>query len=221
MRKLLAVAWALIFISMAGAALADSVLTLPVPEEIFVEGPDFKNVAHMVLRVSIPPKKEQPPPRIVKPKQGFDYFNFNPFPKVTRKQLALITRLAKTGLNTGKFTPGDMNLQLKPGFMNTQYEFFRAARLILKNFLGLSDKDVLKRFRLTRQNLQDIEKLVNEYKEDMDKRLVNTTAVKEKLAHVRRVLELNSGVARVIKVHNADNGDTIIHFMVRQAPEEN
>ena len=220
MRKFLTIVWTLILISMAGAVLADSVLTLPVPEEIFVEGPDFNDVAHMVLRVSIPPKQEQPAPTIEKPKQGFDYFDFNPFPKVSKKEKDLIRRLSRTGLNSGMFTPGDMNLMIKAGFMTNQYEFLRAAALILKNFLNLSDKDVLKRLRLSRKNLEDLEKLTNDYKSELEKRMVSTSQIKEKIAHVRRLLELNTGVARVIKVENAENGDTLIHFMVRQAPDE-
>lgn len=222
MRKYLAIAWTLIFISLAGAAIADSVLTLPVPEDIFLEGPDFSDVAHMVLRVSVPSKDEQPPPRIKEPKAGFDYFDFNPFPEVPPQDLAIIRRLTATNLHQGKFLPGRLNLMFKTKGREpvSSYEFLRGVRIIMQNFLGLTDKAVVSQFKLTRKNLEDIERLATEYASEMETRHIEIKKVKEKLAHVRHLLELNQGVARVIKVENDESGATVIHFLVRNAPEE-
>ncbi|MCK5685049.1 hypothetical protein KAJ27_13045 [bacterium] len=208
---------------------AESILTLPVPTEIETYGPAAKDVRPMVLKISMPPRKkrgEDAEPKDedeLKPRQDrFKYFNFNPFPtlNVEKKYLKTLKRLGRLGLGTGQYFGDGIKVFFRSNKKLNIYDFNQILRIVFFNFSRRSVKFLIKNYNWKKEDIQNIEEIATIYKQLLNNYGLDQDGILEKIIEMKKFLNYNQGVVRVIKVENDDKGSTILHFVFKPTDEE-
>lgn len=208
---------------------AESILTLPVPTEIETYGPAAKDVRPMVLKISMPPKKkreEEQQPKDddeLKPRQDrFKYFDFNPFPRlnVEKKYIKTLRHLGNLGLGTGQYFGDGIQVFFRSNKELNVYDFNQVLRIVFTNFSKRTVKFLIKNYEWKKEDIQNLEEIATVYKQLINNYGLDQDQIIEKIAEMKKFLNYNQGVVRVIKVENDDKGSTILHFVFKPTDEE-
>jgi hypothetical protein len=217
----------LINVFMAGAASAGSVLSLPLPDDIPVYTDNEQYNRYMTLEIKMPESFKDPKPvkkKKAKKRSDFSYFSFKPYksvdddPELHRAIRSLLNR----GLGKGEFKSNARKHLYSAGRLTSTYTMGTLVKTILRNFMRLSDEQILREMKFTRTDLEDIKYVMKKFKkelfllgyQDLEK-------VYNRVEDARKLLKFNQGVVRVVKVENDMKGGTVLHFVVRenQVPE--
>lgn len=211
---------------MIGSAIAGSVLSLPLPDDIPVYTDNEQYNRYMTLEIKMPESFKDPKPvkKKIKKKNDFSYFSFSPYKKVDKdpELHRAVRTLLNKGLGNGEFKSNAKKRLYENGRYTSTYTMGTLVRTMLKNFMRLTDEQILRIMKFERTDLEDIKYLIKKFKkelfllgyQDLEK-------VYDKVEHARKLLKFNQGVVRVVKVENDMKGGTVLHFVVKenQAPE--
>jgi len=206
---------------------ADSILTLPMPTGIPLTGAGAEKVRPMKLTISIPPILKQPPrkkklPPPPKPRPQFNYFEFKPFPKIRniREIKKKIKKFYQLGLGKGELNQSLVPLLSRGLSSNNIYEVSQMVTTLFKNFLRISDEEVIKIHRWNKKDLTELKSLYKDFKKHLFRRFVDTDEIEKKFKHIEKLLKLNQGIVRVVRVIHDERGGTTLHLVFQEAPEE-
>jgi hypothetical protein len=204
------------------SAYAGSVLSLPLPDDIPVYTDNEQYNRYMTLEIKMPESFKDPKPVKEKKEQrkrDFSYFDFNPYKRVEDdpELHRAIKSLLKKGLGKGEFKSNARRSLYNNGRLNSTYTMGTLVRTILVNFMRLTDEQILRDVKFTREDLEDMKYIMKTFKKELFLLgYMNLEKVYNRIEESRKILKFNQGVVRVVKVENDMKGGTVLHFVVRE-----
>jgi len=193
----------------ASAVLADSTVSIPVPDSVTSES---KN---LVLTITVPTslertyqqqqaqeKKEDKPK-----KTNFNkYFDMNPFPNmVSKEEIGILIRFANSGL-----IDETSAMVIRSRYIANNYEMARSLASIVEGLMKWPP-ELIAKAKITRADILDLVKVFDNYTKELKMFKIGGKE-RDYLNRVSQRLSFTDGEVKVVKVETNDIGGTVIHL---------